>query len=75
MDLLLSQVHERTGISIATLKRWAKDGLIKGAYQSDSIKIGKGYVWFVPENSLALLPAIQERGKAHPKYGKSEVGA
>lgn len=71
MDLLLSQVHERTGISIATLKRWAASGLIDGAYQSDTIKIGRGFVWFVPENCLDKLKEVQLLGKAHPNYGHS----
>lgn len=66
--LTLKQVSDKTGVSVATLRRWCTEGRIPGAEQS-TIKIGAGYVWLIPEN--AEIPTPSEEGKRSPNYHQS----
>lgn len=61
----LKQVSDRTGVSVATLRRWIAEGKIPRAEQTN-IKIGSGYVWLIPED--AEIPTPEPAGKRHPNY-------
>lgn len=63
--LTVKQVSDRTGVSVATLRRWIAEEKIKGAEQSQ-IKIGSGRVWLIPED--AEIPTPEPAGKRHPNY-------
>jgi excisionase family DNA binding protein len=65
--LTVSQVAERTGASVATIRRKCERGEITGAHQSQ-IKIGNGYAWLIPETSIESITLV-DAGKRSPIYG------
>lgn len=63
--ITIKQMSDRTGVSVATIRRWIVEGRIKGAEQTQ-FKIGAGHIWLIPEN--AEIPVPDEVGKRSPNY-------
>ena len=46
MDIGTKQYSEMYGVSIGTVSKWCREGLIEGATQD-----GKNHPWHIPKNS------------------------
>lgn len=66
--ITVSEAAKRMGASVATVRRLCKQGKLIGAHQIQ-VKIGKGYVWLIPETALDKITLLSE-GKRSPVYGK-----